>query len=212
MEKVTIHATYRQVTGKKVGTLRRQGKLPAILYGHNFNPTPITLDRHDATQALSHLMPSSLVIINLDGKNYSALVREKQRDYIKNELIHVDFQVVSLTEKIRAKVGVVISGTAPAVKTYNGVMLTGLEEVEVECFPQDLPDRIDVDISGLEEIGDGIYVRDLNLGNKVEILEDKDEMLVIITGGSTEEVVEEAPKAAEPEVIEKGKKEEEISE
>ncbi len=211
MEKITIYATQRDVTGKKVGALRRQGKLPAVLYGHNFNPTPITLDRHDATLALSHLTSSSLVTINLDGKEHAALVREKQRDFIKNELLHVDFQVVSLTEKIRAKVGVVLTGTSPAVKVYNGVVLTGLEEIEVECLPQDLPDRIVVDISNLQEIGDGIYVRDLNLGDKVEILEDKDEMIVIITGGTAEEeIVEEVAEGAEPEVIEKGKKEEEI--
>ena len=213
MEKIIIHATHRDVTGKKVGALRRQGKLPAVLYGHNFSPTPITLDRHDATLALSRLTSSSLVTINLDGQEHAALVREKQRDLIKNELLHVDFQVVSLTEKIRARVGITLTGTAPAVKIYNGVVLTGLEEIEVECLPQDLPDRIAVDISNLREIGDGIYVRDLNLGDKVEILEDKDEMIVIITGGTTEEeIVEEAAEGAEPEVIEKGKKEEEIPE
>ncbi len=211
MEKAVINAIRRTITGKKVGSLRREGKLPAVLYGHNVDATPVTLDKREATRVLQHLTASSLVTINLEGKEHAALVREKQRDYILGDLLHVDFQVVSLTEKIRATVSVELTGTAPAVKEYNGIVLTGLEELEVESLPQDLPERFIVDISKLAKIGDSIHVRDIRADDKVEILTDPDEMIVIIAGGAKEEeITEEEAGAEEPEVIERGKKEEEI--
>src|SRR4030043_2036828 len=153
MEKVVLKATKRDVIGKKVGALRRQGKLPAVLYGRHIETTAIMLDAREGSQTLSHLTSSSLVTIDLDGKEYLAIVREKQRDFIKNRLVHLDFQVVSLTEKMRAKVGIELAGTAPAVKDFNAVIHTGLTEMEVECMAQDLPGRTAADISGLAELG-----------------------------------------------------------
>ncbi len=210
MEKVVLQAERRSVIGKQVNSLRREGKLPAVIYGHNFEPTPIVMDLKETTKALSGLTSSSLVTLVLDGKEHASLVRDRQRDYIHNRLIHVDFQVVSLTEKIRAKVNVEITGISPAVKDFNGVVLTGLDEVEVECLPQYLPERLIVDISPLKRIGDGIYVRDISFNENVEILEDSDEMIVMVTASTEEEVVSVEGGEAEPEVIEKGKKEEEI--
>ena len=122
MEHIVLKATKRDVVGKQVGALRRQGKLPAVLYGHHIETTPILLDAYEGSQTLSYLTSSSLVTIDLDGKQFLAQVREKQRDYLKNRLLHVDFQVVSLTEKMRAKVGIELSGTAPAVKNFKAVI------------------------------------------------------------------------------------------
>lgn len=209
MEKVVLKATKRDVIGKKVGALRRQGKLPAVLYGHHIETTAIMLDAHEGSQTLSHLTSSSLVTIDLDGKEYLALVREKQRDFIKNRLVHLDFQVVSLTEKMRAKVGIELAGTAPAVKTFNAVIHTGLTEMEIECMPEDLPERIVVDISGLAELGDSVRVRDVVLSDKVKILGDLEEIIAVATAPKKEEIIEEAPveEEAAPEVIERGKKE-----
>jgi large subunit ribosomal protein L25 len=210
MEKTVLLATRRTVTGKQVGQLRRQGKLPAIMYGHNFTTTPITLDLRDASRALERITGSSLVTITLEGEDKAALVREKQRNYITNVLLHVDFQVVSLTEKLRATVGIQLSGLSPAVKDFNGVVVSGMDKIEVECFPQDLPERIVVDVSVLKKIGDGIYVRDLKSIENVTILENPDEMVAIVTAtAAEEEVVEAVAGVDEPEVIEKGKKEEE---
>ncbi len=208
MDKVVLSAIRRTVTGKKVGALRREGKLPAVLYGHKFESTPILLDLHEAMLKLTKLTASSLVTIELEGKQHAALVREKQKNYIKNSLLHVDFQVVSLKEKIRAKAMVELVGVSPAVKDFNGIVVSGMSEIEVESLPQDLPERIEVDISQLTAIGDAIHIRDIKLSDKVEILDNLDEMIVTITG-AREEVVEEAEVGeAEPEVIERGKKEE----
>jgi len=215
MEKVSIHATRRTVTGKQVGVLRRSGKLPAILYGRHLKATPITLDLRDASKILATITSSSLVNIDLEGETHSALVREKQRNFITDILLHVDFQAVSLTERLRTTVTIEVTGLAPAIKDFNGVVVTNVNQVEVECLPADLPERIVVDVSGLAKIGDSIYVRDLKVSDKVTILENPDETVVIITAQAAEEVVEEVVVATtieEPEVIEKGKKEEEEEE
>jgi large subunit ribosomal protein L25 len=211
MEKIVIPAEHRTVIGKQVGAIRRAGKLPGVMYGHHFDPTPITMDLRDATRLLAGASSSSLVYISLDGSEHAALVREKQRDVIKGTLKHLDFQVVSLTEKIRAKVSLELVGASPAVKDLNGVIVTGSSTLEIECLPQYLPERMTLDISKLARIGDGIYVRNLPVSENIVILDNPDEMLVIVTAGALEEgeVPPTATGVEEPEVIEKGKKEEE---
>jgi large subunit ribosomal protein L25 len=218
MEKVVLNATKRTVTGKHVAILRREGKLPGVLYGHNVESIAITMDLRDATNILNKLSGSSLVNVNIDGKEHAALVREKQRNYIKGSLIHVDFQVVSLTEKLRTDVSINLVGTSPAVKELNALVVSGIDAVEVECFPQDLPERIIVDISKLVNIGDAIYLKDLPIPANVIFLTDPNELIAVITA-IKEEVVEvvapvEGAEAlgTEPEVIEKGKKEDELEE
>ena len=215
MEKVVLKATHRTATGRQVRALRRSGLLPAVIYGHNVEPISISLEGRDAGRVLGRLSSSSLITIDLEGKEYPTLVREKQQNYIKRNLIHVDFMVVSLTEKIRAKVGIILTGNSPAVKDFNAMLINGLSELEVEAYPQDLPESITVDIAALVKIGDGIHVRDIVLSDKVQVLDTPDEMIVLATAPAKEEVEEVVvpeevvlEEGAEPEVIEKGKKKE----
>jgi len=210
MEKVVIPATHRTVTGKKVGVLRREGKLPGVIYGHHVEPIAILMDSREATRTLATLTGSSLVTINVDGKEYATLVREKQHDYLKNTLIHVDFLAVSLTEKIRAEVTIDLTGVAPAVKDYNAIIVHNLSALEVECLPQNLPQSFVVDLSSLAKIGDAVYVRDIPAPAKVEILTHADDIIVVATATKEEAEVEAVEGAAEPEVIERGKKEDEV--
>lgn len=211
MEKIVLKAAKREVTGKKVGALRRAGKLPAVLYGYGINTTPIMLDARTGSKTLANLTSSTLVTIDLEGKEYLALVREKQRDFLKNHFLHLDFQVVSRTEKMHAKVGIELTGAAPAVKDFNALISSGLAEIEVECMPQDLPERIKVDISSLAAIGDRVYVRDIVLSDRVAILTDPEEIIAVATAPAKVAVVEEvpAPEEAAPEVAEEGEKEKE---
>ena len=223
MDKVVLKATLRDVTGKQVNALRRAGQLPAVIYGRHTEPISISLEAHSAGLALSKVGTSSLITVSVDGKEYPALVRERQKDYIRGTLKHVDFLAVSLTERIRADVRIEVSGISPAVKDLNAVLVTGLHSVSVECLPTDLPDHIMVDISGLEKVGDGIHVSDLQVPDKVQILDDPSEMIVVATYAK-EEAVEEvaapaegevvaAAEGAEPELsVERGKKEEEGAE
>jgi large subunit ribosomal protein L25 len=209
MEKVVLKAAKREVLGRKVGALRRAGKLPAVLYGHGIESTPVMLDAHEAALKLSQLTSSSLMMIDLEGKEYPALVREKQRDYLKNRLLHVDFQVISMTEKITTKVGIELTGMAPAVKAFSAVIVTVLNELEIECMPQDLPERVVIDISGLAEVGASIHVRDVVISDRVKILDDPAETIVVASATREEKAaVEEAPaeEEAASEESESGKK------
>jgi large subunit ribosomal protein L25 len=211
MEKVVINASPRTVIGKKVGVLRREGKLPGVLYGHNFTATPIIMDLRQASKVLHSVTGSSIVTIDLDGKEHAVIVREKQRNFIRGTFLHIDFQVISLTEKIRTNVSIELVGLSPAVKDFNGLIVTGIDELDVECLPQYLPEKITVDISSLLKIGDGIFVRDLQLDSNITIFNHEGEQLVHITAQKTEEeeVVEAVATVEEPEIIEK---EEEVPE
>jgi large subunit ribosomal protein L25 len=218
MEKVIIPAEKREVVGKKVKVLRREGKLPAIIYGHGIDPINIVLDAREASRTLAKATSSSLITIELDGKQYPTLVREKQLNFIRNSLIHVDFLAVSMTEKITANVGVQVVGEAPAVKEYGAILVTGLTELEVECLANDLPERFTVDVSGLTEISSGVYVKDVTPPPNVEILSDPEEVIVVATAMVEEEIEEEVEEEEllegeeeleEPEVIGRGKEDEE---
>ena len=217
MDKVVLKAEKRDVIGKQVKAMRRAGKLPAVIYGRHTDPINVSLDGHSASLVLGRLTSSSLVTISLDGKEYPALVREKQRDYIKNRLLHVDFLAVSLTETLHASVAVNLVGVSAAVKDYNAVLVTNLQSLEVECLPTDLPERIDIDISVLARPGDGIRVRDVQVSDKVRLLDDPDTMVAVATFAKVEEEAVGVPGAegvapaeAEPELaVERGKKEDE---
>jgi large subunit ribosomal protein L25 len=211
MEKAVLKATRRNVTGKQVKTLRRQGLLPAVLYGTGINPISVSLDAHDASLLLAGLSSSTLVNIDLEGEEHSALVREKQRDFLKNVLVHVDFHVVSLAEKIRAMVRVEMQGSSDVAAENNAVLFQSLNQIEVEAFPQNLPERIILDVSKLENVGDAIYVRDLGVSDDVTVLTSADEVVVIATAAAPEEVeeVEPAEELTEPELIERGKQDDE---
>src|SRR3972149_50329 len=116
MERLTLQATRREQTGKKVQQLRRAGKLPAVLYGRSLKqPVPVTLDRIEASKALRKIGYSTLILVNLDGEEHNTLVRDFQVDVIRGDLTHVDFLVVSLTEKVRAEVSIVVEGKAPVI-------------------------------------------------------------------------------------------------
>jgi large subunit ribosomal protein L25 len=217
MEKVVLNATKREVVGKQVRALRREGKLPAVIYGRHTAPLNINLDAHTASLALGKVTSSSLVTINLDGTEYPALVREKQRDYIKNHLLHVDFLAVSMSETLRTSVSVHFIGVSAAVKDFNAVLVKNLEQLEVECLPTDLPERIDVDISVLTKPGEGIRVREVKVPDNVRLLNDPDTMVAVATFAKVEEEAAAVPgaegvtpSATEPELaVERGKKEDE---
>lgn len=214
MEKNVINASKRDIRGKKPGVLRREGKIPGVLYGHKSEPTPIVLNAKELNRALMGLTSSSIVTLNVDGTEHSALIREKQRDYLRNQIIHIDFQVLALDEKIRTRIEIALSGVAPAVKEFSGVVLTEKEYIEVEALPNDLPERIVVNLDSLKEIGSNIRIKDLEFSDKVTVLDDLEDVIVSVSGSSPEEEPEEeaADVASEPEVVEKGKKEKEESE
>ncbi len=218
MDKIVLEAQLRTQTGKKVKFLRKEGFIPAVIYGRDIETLPISLKNRETTLLFNKISGSTILTIQVDGKEHATLVREVQRDYIKNELLHVDFLAVSLKEKLRTHVSLTLIGKAPVLENYDALIVSGIDQVEVECLPQDLVDTIEVDISALAEIGDAIYVKDLPKLANVEILTDLEE-LVAVANAVKEEVEPEVEEAAavegtgvEPEVIEKGKTEDSAEE
>lgn len=205
-EEVLINAEKRNVVGKQVKALRRQGILPGVIYGRHIEAFPIQMDAHNAALILDKLTASSLITLDVDGEKFSVLMRDRQRDVIFGDLLHVDFLVVSLTEKLRATIELKLVGEAPVADNPEVVVTQVLNDIEIEAFPQDLPEVIEVDISTLETVDDEITVADLDLGENIAILTDPNETIVSVGYVAQEEVAEEA-EAVEPEVVEKGKKE-----
>lgn len=188
MDKFFLAANKRDVTGKKVKALRREGKIPAVIYGSEVDSTPILLDYRKVRQTLEEAGANTLLTIDLDGKELLALVREKQREVISRDLLHVDFQAVSLEEVISTTVPVSVEGEAPAVSEYNALLVTELEELNIEAKAKDLPDTILVDVTGLTEIGDNILIRDLQVSDEVKILEDPDEIVIVVASPTVLEI------------------------
>jgi large subunit ribosomal protein L25 len=217
MEEILFEANRREVIGKKVKNLRRDGELPAVVYGHNIESISISLDYRVASKTLDSISPSALVVLDIDGEKHYTLVRDKQRNPVRRSIIHVDFQAVSLTETVRADVTINLLGEAPAIETYLGTLIPSLEQISIECLPTNLPDSLDVDISGLTEIGDSILVGDLTAPEGVEILNDPEDVVVVVIAQAAEEVEEveeeiELDEDAEPEVLGKREEGEELEE
>ncbi|MBI3159322.1 MAG: 50S ribosomal protein L25 [Chloroflexi bacterium] len=216
MEQEVLKATVRTETGKKVSALRRAGQLPAVIYGKALKaPIAVSLDLREATRVLRHVGSSTLLTLEVEGREIPTLVRERQRDFLRGDFLHVDFLAISLTEKVRTEVSIVLDGVSQAVKD-GGLLITGVESVEVEALPQDLPENFTVDLSVLKAIGDGIHVSDLIMPAGVECLSDPEELIAVVTAPTIEVVEEVEPTEVvaelEPEIIEKGKAQEESEE
>jgi len=199
MEKVVLKANKRSVVGKQVKALRREGKLPAVIYGRHGEPINIELDARSTGRILANATSSSLITIELGGEEIPTLIREKQRDFIKNNLLHVDFMTVSMTEKLKAYVALRFKGVSLAVKDYNAILVHNIEQLHVECLPADLPEYIVVDISALKNPGDGIRVGDLTVEGDILVLDDADMMVAVASASKIDEVVGEGEEGAEVE-------------
>lgn len=213
MEEIVIKANRRQIVGKQVKSLRLEGKLPAVVYGRHIDPLPISLDMREASRTLQGLSLSALIRLHVDGEEHYVLVRDKQRDILRGSLIHVDFQAVSLTDKVRAVVRIELEGESPAVTEQGGILVSPLEQLEVESLPGDLPEVIKVDISKLLEVGDMINVKDLDLPSGVTVAYDPEETVAVVTWPEAEiveeEVEEEEVEEVEPKLVERRREEDE---
>ncbi len=219
MEQFELNVAPRQVIGKQVKALRRAGQVPVNLYGRGIKPLVLQVDAKSATRVLSRTGQSRLINLNMPGRTQPqiALAREIQREPITGNLYHVDFMAVSMTERIKVQIQVVLTGESPAAQRGEGVLVHALSNLEIECLPGDLIDAIRVDVSTLDKIDAQISVKDLQVPETIKILADPDDMVVRVTPAREEKVEEEvapaaAEAAAEVEVIEKGKKEEEVPE
>ena len=210
-EEIIIKAEKRTVRGKQVSQLRRAGILPGVVYGHKVESQAIQMDRHTVSLQMTSITPTTLVTIDVAGNKIKAFVRDRQRDVLHGVLTHLDFLAVSMTEKMRAAVELELTGEAPVLENPTYLLNHSLNVIEIECLPQDMPERIMVDVSSIKTPEDSITIADLDLGKNVTILTDHSEVIVSVGRISVEEAVETSGEAGagEPDVVEKGKKTEE---
>ncbi len=198
MKKYILNAEKREVLGKKVKALRREGKLPAVIYGQEFKPMSITLETKQVHKVLKVVGANTLISIKIGKEEFLTLVREIQREVIVRDLLHMDFQAVSLEETITTSLPVVMVGVAPAIEDFEALLIVGMDELQIEAKAKDLPDTIQVDVSTIMEIGDNILVKDLVISGDVKILDDPDGVVIIATLPTLmAEIVDEVEEGAE---------------
>jgi len=197
MEKYVLEAKKREVIGKQVKALRREGFLPAVIYGSGIEPMPLTLNTKEVRQTLGKIGANTLITLKIGKQEYLALVRDTQREVIKRDILHIDFQAVSLEETIISTVPVLVIGEAPAVKEMNALLVTGLDVLQIEAKAKDLPDTIRVDVSELAEIGDNILVKDIIISGDVKILDDMEETVIVVAAPTLMEIEPEVEEGAE---------------
>ena len=213
MATASLAATPRSATGKGAArSLRRDGQVPAVIYGHAREPQSLAINTRELERLLGRISAENTVIeLTLDGRTARTLIREIQRHPFKRSIIHVDFQELVAGEKVTVNVPIVLMGAAAGVRE-GGILDQIMRELSVEVDPANIPGRIEVDVSELT-IGHSIHVRDLSLPTGVTVLDDEDATVVVVSAPKTVVETVEAPEAeaatAEPEVIRKAKTDEE---
>ena len=206
-QQVKLKAQKRTVIGRNaIKKIKKEGLVPGVIYGSQAEPMALQVEARALTSVLAHAL-SEHVLVELeivDGSQSNsrlALIQEVQHHPLKRELLHVDFHAVSATEKITPEVPIEAVGDALGVRTFGGLLEYSLRTLEVECFPQDLPEIVRIDVTNLN-IGEALHVRDIPLPSGVESLTDGDLTVVSVVASRVgEEVVETAETPATPEVI-----------
>ncbi len=213
MEEVILEAQKRTDTGTgRVNRLRKSSALPAVVYGEGHSPLNLQLSAKEfANLVAKHKGGSFMIKLRIkDGSKQSdkaVLIKEIQHHPVKDTVIHVDFNEISLTKHIRVKVPVAAKGEAIGVKRDAGVLDHVIWELEIECLPTSIPEAIEVDVSNLE-IGKSIHVKDIVLPAGVKVLNDPDSAVLAVAAPAKEEAPAEAVEGqakAEPEVIKEKK-------
>ena len=190
-----LNATPRPTLGKLSRRLLREGKVPAIVYGHNTDPTPVTLDRLEFQKVFAKSGRTHLVDLTVDGHNEKVLVRDVQTHPRRPGPIHVDLYQVNLQEKIEVEVPVHLVGESAPVKAGDADILQPLHAIRVECLPSDIPDAFEVDLTPLDEIEAELRVSNLKVPPGCTVLEAADELVVKIIHKRELKVEEEVPAA-----------------
>jgi large subunit ribosomal protein L25 len=213
MASATLTATPRQETGKGAArTLRRNGQVPAVIYGHAREPQALAIPSRELERLLGRISAENTVVeLTLDGRTARTLIREIQRHPFKRDVLHVDFQELVAGEKVTVNVPLVLVGTPEGVRTGGGILDQVLRELSIEVDPANMPNHIDVDVSQLT-IGHSLHVSDITIPAGVTVLDDEDATVATV---AAPKVAEETPEttegepSAESEVIRKAKTEEE---
>jgi len=196
MNDIKLKSRIREETGAKMTRkLRSKGEVPGVLYGHRVEPINLTLPEHELWHIL-HSATSEHLILTLDIEDTAendvlTLVRDVQHHPVTGDILHVDFQRISLTEKIKVGVPIILSGTARGVKEFGGVLDHGVREVTTHCMPKQIPESIEVDVSDMD-IGDSVHISDI-VGRypELEFLDDSNVTLAHVSPPKKLEIFKE---------------------
>jgi len=182
VDRVELTVAHRSVLGKKVKALRRSGITPANVYGHGVQSQAVEVDSATLARTLKVLERNAIVSLRIEGEEAMrpVIVREVRRDILNDKILHVDFYQVSLAEKMRADVPLVLVGKALAVDDLGGILLQGLDSIAVEALPADLPSHIEIDISSLTTFDSSVHVRDVVVDPKVHVLTEGDSVITSV--------------------------------
>jgi len=180
VDREELRLSKRDILGKKVRFLRRQGITPANLYGPTIESIPLQAETHVLERLIARVGKNAMVNLRIDGQPRLAMIRDIQRDPLTGALLHVDFFQVEATHKVTVEIPLTFIGEAPAAKSARGILIQNLNSLEVAGLPADLPRSIEVDLSVLTEIGQAIHVREIPIDDKLEVLTDPDQVVVHI--------------------------------
>ncbi len=190
MTTLELKSKKRTLLGKKVKSLRREGILPAVVYGGKEGSVPIELGLQEFSKIFKTAGETTLVKLFIGKEAKNVLIHDISRDPVTEEINHVDFYEVKMDEKITAKVPLIFIGDAPAVIDLDGVLVKAMQELEVRALPSNLPHQIEIDISQLKTFDDNILVKDIKLPKNVEILENLETSVAVVTPPRSEAEIE----------------------
>lgn len=191
MKVPVLIAKPRTVLGKQVKQLRQQGQLPVVLYGHQAENQNLAVDNRQFTKLTETVSSSTLVDLEIDNeKPIKVLIHDAQYDPVSGYLLHADLFQVKLDEKLQTEIPLSFVGEAPAVKDLEGNLVITKNALKVEAFPQNLVSEIEVDISDLATFDDKLIVADIKAPADIEVLDDPEETLAIVTPPRSEEELE----------------------
>jgi len=204
-----LNTETRNIFGKKLKNSKKEGKIPAVVYGKGKESKPLFVNLNEFKKIWKNIEEATIVKLK-GGSSDDVLVYDTEKDPVRGEFIHVDFYALDVDKPITADVKIIYEGVSPAVKEKGGVLVKVLHTLEIEALPKDFPHEIKIDVSKLINIGDRIIVKDLVFGKSVKI-NSKEDQIIVLAKPHAEEKVDETPRTIEDVELseKKGKKEEE---
>lgn len=191
MESVALAARSRELTGKKVKTLRLKGDIPGVVYGHGLDSTPITVERVALKKAYAKAGSGTLVDLTIgEAKPIKVLFHEPQLHYLNGEPIHFDLYAVKMDEEIETTIPIIFVGISPAVDELEGNFIANRDELTIRCLPGNLIPNVEVDISILKTFDDSIKVSDIQVPETVQIQDEMEETVALVSAPRSEEELE----------------------
>lgn len=191
MDKKILKAEIRKISGRKVKTLRAEGLLPANIYGKKIKSISIQINHKDFEKVYKETGETGIVLLEVGSDEKPVLVHNIQVDPVTDTMIHVDFFQVDLKQKVSAKVPVELVGESPAEKQTLGTVIQQINEIEVEAFPMDLPEKFEISVENLSEVDQAIFIKDIRVDKtKVEVRADPEAIIAKVEPPQKEEVVE----------------------